>query len=520
LRRSAIALILTCLLTACHSAAQQSTAGGGGLTIAEPREPRTLNTILVEGPAATTLDPLIYSYLLGYDERGNFVPDLASVVPSRRNGGVSPDGLSITYHLRTNAKWQDGAPVTARDVVFTYRAIMNRRNNVLSRYGYERVQSVTAIDPYTVRVRLRAPYSPILSNFFAPDQNYGILPEHLLRNYADLNETPFNAMPVGSGPYRVTQWARGDHLTLTRNDAYFRGRPAIATITLKFIANSNTILNQLRTREVQAYFFADPVHISEYESIPQVQVVRAPFAGFGVLIFNTSDPTMKSAAIRRAVVQALNVPVLVRDATKGTQSAKDANRGLFSWAYDPSATPPPYDVDRARTALQAAGIRSLTFIYESGIATSASVAVQIQRQLQDAGVEVTLHAYTPQMFRAPAVAGGPFFGGKFQLAFIELYNTVDPNTQWVLSCAYAPPNGFNTARFCDPVVERAEDADLKTYDANSRKRFASIVQHRLAEQSPLLALWANNPIYIVPKQLHDFRPSPTSPYANVWQWSL
>ena len=520
MRANPATLFLLCAaLTACRSTGH-SPESPARLVIADQREPISLNTILLEGPSAATLDPLIYSYLLEYDEHGNLVPDLAAEVPTKSNGGISADGLTITYHLRTNAKWQDGVPVTARDVAFTFHAILNPKNNVFSRYGYDRVRDVSAVDDHTVRVTLRAPYSPITSNFFAPDENYGILPEHRLRSYPNLNQVPFNSKPIGSGPYRVVAWDRGDRLTLDRNPFYFRGTPPISSITLKFITNSNTVLNQMRTREVNAYFFADPEHLQEYRAIAGATVVRAPFAGFGVLVFNTADPAIAEPEVRRALVQALNLQELVRNATRNTQEFDNANRGLFSWAYDSSATPQPYEARAAKVVFQAHRVRSLTLIYESGIATSSSVAVQLQRQLQAIGIDVALRAYTPQMFRAPAATGGPLFGGKFQLAFVELYNTVDPNTQWILSCSEIPPSGFNTSHFCDAQTERANEEDLQTYDRGRRARYASVVQHRLVEQVPLLALWADNAIYVVPSNLSGFDPSPTSPYWNIWQWRL
>jgi peptide/nickel transport system substrate-binding protein len=138
------------------------------LVIAVPQEPPSLNTLLTEGPSSTMLDPLVYSFLLTFDDRGNLAPDLAAEVPSARNGGISADGRTITYRLRKNVVWQDGVPLTARDVVFTQHAIMNPSNNVFSRYGFERVLSIAAPDPYTVRIRFRTPFSPILTQFFGP----------------------------------------------------------------------------------------------------------------------------------------------------------------------------------------------------------------------------------------------------------------------------------------------------------------------------------------------------------------
>ena len=200
--RAIIAALFCCMFAGCHPASR-GIDSPARLVVAVPAEPRSLNSLLLEGPSSAMIVPLVYSYLLTTDDRGAIVPDLASEVPTLRNGGISPDGRTIVYHLRRNVVWQDGKPLTAGDVVFTQHAIMNPGNNVYSRYGFERVQSISAPDRYTVQIRLRAPFSPILTQFFGPSNNYGIMPEHLLRGYADLNHIPFNALPVGSGPYTV-----------------------------------------------------------------------------------------------------------------------------------------------------------------------------------------------------------------------------------------------------------------------------------------------------------------------------
>jgi len=130
------------------------------------------------------------------DGRGVLAPDVAQAVPSAANGGVSPDGKTIVYRLRKGVRWQDGAALTSRDVAFTYRQIMNPRNNVPERDVYDKIVRLETPDPWTVRLTLHEPNSAMLSYFFAPDGNYTILPEHLLRDRSDLNHAPFNAMPA------------------------------------------------------------------------------------------------------------------------------------------------------------------------------------------------------------------------------------------------------------------------------------------------------------------------------------
>ncbi len=491
------------------------------MIVAVSIDPASLNELLIEGQTTATIVPLIYSYLLTIDGDGALVPDVATEVPTLANKGISSDGLTITYRLRKNVKWQDGAPLTARDVVFSYDAVMNPRNNVPSRDGYGEIRRVQAVNDYTVRVTLKRPYAPILSWFLAPNQNYGILPAHLLARYPDLNHVPYNARPVGSGPYRVAEWVRGDHLRLVRNTSYYSGPPPIPEITLKFIADSNTILNQLRTGEVNGYLNADSAFLREYEQIPRLAVRRVRIGGMGTLMFNVADPAVRDVRVRRAIAQSLNLPEIVRNATRGAQVTTQANRGLFSWGYDASLRESPYDPANARRLLTAARTpRTLLFETVSGNSVYASVGVQVQQALRPLGITVVMRSSTPALFYAPAADGGPMFGGKFQIAFTEILTPADPDTQWYLGCAQAAPNGFNLSRFCDPVTDRAEAAGIANYSAPVRRKYASIVQQRVALLLPYVPLWQTNETFIVPKTLRGFDPSPESPLWNAGRWSL
>jgi len=127
------------------------------------------------------------------NDKDQLEPDLATEIPTYANGGISRDGLTITYHLRRGVTWQDGAPFDARDVMFTWHAIMNPANNVLTREGYDDIVTMTAPDPYTVRVRLLKPYAPAVATFFGPSlQPMCILPQHLLGKLPDINHAAFN----------------------------------------------------------------------------------------------------------------------------------------------------------------------------------------------------------------------------------------------------------------------------------------------------------------------------------------
>src|SRR6202011_1372588 len=147
------------------------------------------------------------------DAAGRPVPALALVVPSRANGGISKDGLTVTYHLRPGVFWHDGKPFTSADVAASYRAVMDPRSLVQSRHGYDVVARVQTPDPLTVRFTLKRAFAPFVGTVFAEsDAPYYLAPAHLLRN--GLARSPLASAAMGTGPYRLVRWARGDRIEL------------------------------------------------------------------------------------------------------------------------------------------------------------------------------------------------------------------------------------------------------------------------------------------------------------------
>src|ERR1700690_3036849 len=130
--------------------------------------------------AADTISGLLFSFLLRYDARGDYVPDLATQVPTIRNGSISRDGMRIVVHLRHGIVWADGAPLTAADWIFTYRAVMNPANNVKTPYGWDAIASASAPDPYTIEIRLKRPNVGVLGILAMGGAGYAPMPAHLL----------------------------------------------------------------------------------------------------------------------------------------------------------------------------------------------------------------------------------------------------------------------------------------------------------------------------------------------------
>ncbi|HEY1881576.1 MAG TPA: ABC transporter substrate-binding protein [Candidatus Cybelea sp.] len=166
----AMLLVLNCALSGCVksgslSEGRHSWTRAGVLRIALAEEPKTLNPLLFGTTGEGFVERLMFEPLLSADPRGNLVPMLAAAVPTQTNRGVSADGLTITYHLRRDARWSDGVPVTANDVKFSRNAIENPNNNVVSRHGYDDVAAIDTPDAKTVTVHLKKRFRPSSTPF-------------------------------------------------------------------------------------------------------------------------------------------------------------------------------------------------------------------------------------------------------------------------------------------------------------------------------------------------------------------
>ena len=142
------------------------------------------------------------AWLIKTDAGGNAtVPELITEIPTQRNGGISKDGKTITWHLRHNVKWSDGAPFDADDVIFSTKQVLNPANNVESTDGWDLIAKMDEPDKYTVVYHLKKPYSSFAVTFFSTGgANPSVLPQHLLKGYPNLNNVPYNSLPVGTGP--------------------------------------------------------------------------------------------------------------------------------------------------------------------------------------------------------------------------------------------------------------------------------------------------------------------------------
>lgn len=537
MRRVAAAAVALLLLCSCSKGG--GPAGGGGpnaiLRVANYAEPTSLNPLLASNTAENFVASLAFDLLVTIDDRGNDVPDLAAQVPTPQNGGISKDGLTISYHLRHNVKWQDGAPFTSADVKFSWQAVMNPNNNVVERRGYDQVRSVDTPDPYTVVFHLKRPFAPFVDTVFGEsDDPFRIVPKHLLAQYPTINKVPFNSLPIGTGPFRIVRWIHGDHVELLANPSYFRGKPRLGGINVYYIPDENTRVAELRSRQTDLIIDLGPSPYAQLQDISSVKTRAAKAPTYDAIIFNMMHPPLDDPRVRQAISYAVDEAAMVRNIEHGSAGVATSDLADFYWAYTPDVTRYPYNPQKAAQLLDAAGwmtaaggIRtkngkplSLQLVYGQGSESARQIGVQIQSNLRKAGVDVQIKTYTYQMLYALKADGGILSNGKFDLGIWAWVAGADPDdsSQWM--CAMTPPEGNNYSRYCNPHLDTLERQVLETFDRSERKAIYAKTQALLASDAAAAFLFYPRLRYALNPSFRNFAPNGPSEGWNAYQWSL
>ncbi len=536
---------LVCALTGCTRGGGDGPAppaGGeaGVLRLNSPTDLPGWNNLVLDNTEVAMFSELVHGYLLRADGAGRLVPDLATAVPSLANGGISPDGRTVTYHLRRNARWHDGAPFDARDVLFSFSAAMNPNNAVPDRTGFDHVASVRALDPYTVRVRLTRAFAPFVASAFTLGANdpYPILPAHLLAGKHDLNRDPYNAAPIGLGPYKLARWDRGSRFVLTADPRYFRGPAAIGRIEVAIVPDPNTVATLWQAGKLDMVFGrvqTGRAFLDRLRSVPGAHVVLQPHYEFDFLAMNQGRPPLDDPRVRRAIAQAIDRERIMRDLDGELWVPGETDRLPGQFAYDPAVVQPRHDPAAAARALDAAGWRlqpdgsrrkngralSLDFVATTESPTTSRFAILAQQDLNAIGVRSEVKAYAYNQIWAGAAEHGIYKDGRFDLTYTGWQPNAVNDHSYLFRCDTRPPEGDNFSRVCDPAIEAAARRELETADPAREAAGDRALTRRLVERTDLLFLGFNREAVAYRDGLEGVKPSVLGEhYWNAWEWRL
>ncbi len=489
----------------------------------------TLNPMFSQQLVLSRLSSLTMAWLVKYDIRNKPIPELATVVPTQANGGISADGKTITFHLRRGVKWSDGAPFDADDVVFTTHAILDPKVNVLSRDGWDKIVSIGEPDKFTVVYHLREAYSSFLPTYFGTaGANPAILPKHLLEHSADLNTDPYNTKPVGIGPFRYVEWRRADRVIMEANPYYFRGLPKLKRIEYRVIPNRDTLFSQLQTGDIDLWAQAARAYYPRLKALHGFVTTKQPSYGYGHIDFNLARPMLADARVRRALAWSIDREVLKDKVAHGIGIIQNGVYSPASEFFDPRIKTTPQDIPRANALLDEAGWKrgadgyrskngtklSLEFVSNAGSPDTDLQIELIRTWWKQIGVDLQQKNYDPSLLFAQPEAGGIINGSKFDVVIFAWFLGPSGDLSNIYGCENFSPHGQNVLHWCNQKAQAAMDALKHSYDPAAQKRYAGIAQEELDKDVPTYVLNISEDIYAANADLKNFHPNAVTSFDD------
>jgi peptide/nickel transport system substrate-binding protein len=533
MKRRLAALIALFVLVSLSSAGPAGAYEPHVLRYSDTLDINTLNPFIGTSGNIVTLSELTAAFFTRLDPHGNPVPELVTVIPTKANGGISLDGRTITWHLRRGVKWSDGVPFDAGDVTYTWAVVQDRSNNIAVRDMWDRLSSVSAPDKYTVVFRLKEPYATFVTDYFNTQSNSAILPKHVVGPGTNFNQSPYNALPVGVGPFRYTAFRRGDAVEMEANPYYWRGLPKLHEIVYKLIPDDNTDMTQLTTGELDLWDTVNGTMTAPAKALPGKAWSSRLSQFMSGIFLNTSRPQLADPAVRRALRLATNRPLIFDKVNLRNGVLTESVIPQFAHGYlDLPVT--RYDPAGAQRMLDAAGWKrgpdgvrqknglrlTLDIVVPSGYGPSATLAAILQSDYAAIGVAATIHAYASGTFFGPYAAGGILQTGKFDAALLsQSLGPVYANVNGVYTCSSVPPNGFNQTRYCNHRVDALNDTYLHSYDRAVQDKAAAAMQRAIDDDAPVITVYERAFVAVYDKRLTGYHPNSFS-YWGGDPWNI
>jgi peptide/nickel transport system substrate-binding protein len=539
----AAALFTTFAFAGCAKVETQSADAGGrknAWTVPHVFRYATAEDLVGLNPALNTQATLSYlaemtgAFLIKTDKFGEpTVPELITEIPSKQNGGISADGLSITWKLRHGVKWSDGTDFTADDVVWSTNEINNPRNNVISHDGWDLIKKIDEPDKYTVVYHLSKPYGSFAVTFFSSaGANPCVMPKHAFDpNAKDINNAPYNALPIGIGPFKYKEWKRGDAVTLVADPLYFRGEPKIKEVVFKLIPDRDTVVAQLRSHELDAFLPISPHYFNQVKAIDGYVTSNTPSYTYDHLDFNTSHPVLADPVVRRALRMAMDRKTILDKIDFGLYSLQESVVPVASKVFFDPIPQVPFDIAGANKMLDGAGwkrgadgIRAKGALRMSfDLATSAAShdtdqeIELIRGTWSQVGVELNVKHYLPSLLFGAAATGGIIYGGHFDIVLFGWGGDPNEDLSNLYACYRFPPDGQNDLRWCDRDLTAAIDRAKVQYDREVRKPDMKFAQERIFEAAPTIVLWSRKELRAYNSDVKNWEwiSNPTAPFDHM-----
>ncbi len=534
------------LLTACggSSSATQTTAAAGDstetsaaaeagstggekvITMAQTGDWDTFMPMNTTNSGADNVIELMFDRLMVINTDGTFEPRLAE------SWETNEAQDKITYHLNENAKWQDGEPVTAEDVVYSAQVASSSEFNYLRRIrmqyfagtdetgcetGTDSIE-VKALDDHTVEFTLKTPMDPSII-YALVNRDFFIMPKHLLGDISDtdLVNDAFWQNPVGSGPCIFDSMESGVSIEFKANKDYYLGAPDFDRLVFKKVQSSN-LLSGLMSGDIDVLSGNSQIPLADWEAAKNTQGIvtkSVPTFAYQYMAMNTSRDYL-TEDVRHAISLAINRQVIVDQLLQGEARIAIGPLAEDHPYFDEKLLPIEYDPEKAKSMLEAAGWdsnRELDVQVSTGNEVREKSAILIQQDLQKIGIKTKI-----QTLDFPTLLTNAR-NGDYDLCFIGSAGSVDPSES-VPNVTAGYMNNF--AQLSDPTLGQIGESGAKEITFEARKKIYDQYQEELFKQMPMAFLYHTNDLFAYNEKLENVREGALdyNINKNVWEWKV
>jgi len=499
--RQLFALVLIAFLIGCGG---EKKADGGGsakdtLVIALMTSPTNLDSRVGADNASGRMFDLIHSGLIKVTPNFDYAPDVAEK-------WETPDDRTIVFHLNPNAKFQNGQPVKAADVKWTYDSMMNPNFVTSKRSGYAAVDHIETPDDHTVVFKLKEPNPGIFDNLTT-----GILPTG-----ADTNT--YKTKPIGAGPYKVVDFRADDRIVLEAFDQWHGGAPKIKHVIVRIVPDATTRVLEMRRGSINFEVNQIPFeNVAEFDKNPDFKVVKSSGSVYQYIAINMRDPILSKVAARRAIHHAIDRERIIRDIQRGYAKPADTMLAEGHWARGDNLPTYPYDPNKAKQLLAQAGYpNGFTFTFKTSQDAEANSRAQvIQQMLKQVGINMQIQSNEMSTFFADIGKG------NFQMYSLSRNGIADPDFYYVIFYSTnTPPDGQNRGYYNNPKVDQWILQGRSTFDRAKRKPVYVQIQKIVQEDLPYISLYMQDNVAVMRNNIDGYVQYPAGFWLSVPQMTI
>lgn len=497
---------------------------GGTLIDAMTGEPSGLIPMIAGESAASAIAGNIFNSLLKYDKNLELEGELA------KSWEVSTDQKTITFHLKPDMKWADGAPLTSADALFTWKLVTDDHTRTPYGSDYKLVKSAEAPDALTFRVTYEQPYAPALDSW----AGLQILPEHILKGQ-DINTTPFARKPVGSSYYQLGEWKNGERISLVRNPTSTQGQARIDRLVSRFIPDPASQFLELMANNIDTMSLSPIQYARIFPAREDLNRKIALYKELGnaytYLGFNLKRAPFNDKRVRQAINYAIDKQELIDGVLLGLgEPVASPYKPGTRWS-NPELHPYPYDPQKAKALLKAAGFedhdgdgildrdgKPLAFeILTNQNKQREMSAVLIQRRLKEIGIKVDIRVLEWASF-----IGRFIKTGEFDAVVLGWSLSLDPDQFSIWHSSQQAPGQFNFIGYNNPRVDKLLEEGRLELDPDKRMKIYREFSKVLLDDSPVVYLFAGYGLSAIHKRVKGIdNPAPPAGIGhNSYEWYI